>query len=131
MNIIAMIPELIAHGFTFPRITPLPPELDDLEPSEEHPNEFLSPQDLAEARMAEIVAEEEEELDKLIVFYKEQEEGKLNREPGKANDEKEASGQVEWKPTAVEDGMPSRVVWVTGAVVNQPGNQTAGNRTAA
>jgi hypothetical protein len=129
MNIIALIPELIAHGFTFPRITPLPPELDDLEPSDEHPNEFVSPQHLAEAKMAQIEAEEEEELDKLVAFYKEKEQAEMNQEQGRMNQEQKTAGQVEQKADVVEGVVPSRVVWVTENAVTPRDNETAGNRT--
>jgi len=56
MNFLAIIPQIIAHGFTFPRLHPAL-DFEDLEPSEEHPNEYVSPQELAEARIAEIEEE--------------------------------------------------------------------------
>lgn len=129
LNIIALIPELITHGLTFPRITPLPPELDDLEPSDEHPNEFITPQHLAEAKMAEIEREEEEELDKLVAFYTERDEARTNPEQGGRNQEQNIDAQVEQKPDVVEGVVPSRVVWVTKNVVTPRDNQTTSNRT--
>jgi hypothetical protein len=129
LNIIALIPELIAHGFTFPRITPLPPDLDVLEPNIEHPNEFITPQHLAEAKMAQIAAEEEEELDKLVGFYKAKAEAEMSQEKGRIDEEQKTAGQVEQKPDVAEGAVPSRVVWVTEDVVTTRHNQTTGSRT--
>jgi len=60
MNFLAIIPQVIAHGFTFPRLHPAL-DFEDLEPSEEHANEYVSPQELAEAMIAEIEEEMREE----------------------------------------------------------------------
>jgi hypothetical protein len=130
LNIITLIPELIAHGFTFPRITPLPPDLDDLEPSIEHPNEFITPQHLAEAKMAQIAAEEEEDLDKLLGFYKAKAEAERNQEQEVIDEEEKTAGRVEQKPAETEGAGPSRVVWVTEDVVTSRDNHTTEqNRT--
>ena len=62
MTFVAVIQEVIHHGFKFPRVHPAI-EVEELKPSFEHPNEFVSAEELAAARVTEI--EEREALKQL------------------------------------------------------------------
>lgn len=54
---VGVVEQAIHHGFTFPRMHPAI-EVDELEPSFEHPNEYISTDELAQARACQVEEEE-------------------------------------------------------------------------
>jgi hypothetical protein len=56
MAFVGVIEQVIHHGFTFPRMHPAI-EVEELEPSLEHPNEFISTDELAQARACQVEGE--------------------------------------------------------------------------
>jgi hypothetical protein len=54
---------IIKHGFTFPRLHPMMVDVDDLEPTRKHLNEFVKEKDLADSRLWEM----EEQLKMLVM----------------------------------------------------------------
>jgi hypothetical protein len=63
MAFVAIVREVIHHGFKFPRFHPAI-EVEELKPSFEHLNEFVSAEELAAARVTQI--EEAEAWDRLL-----------------------------------------------------------------
>jgi hypothetical protein len=57
MAFVGMIQQLIDHGFTFPRIHP-DLDIEELQPSFEHPNEYITADELAAAKAYEIEEEQ-------------------------------------------------------------------------
>ena len=60
MTFLGSLSLVIKHGFTFPRVHPMMVDVEDLEPSREHANEFLKEKDLLEVKIWEL--EDELEL---------------------------------------------------------------------
>src|ERR1700694_5553647 len=75
---------IIKHGFKFPRLHPKM-EVEELEPSFEHPNEYVKVEDLAEAKLfefernerAKLALEEAEEWDRLTEERRKEMEGDI------------------------------------------------------
>jgi hypothetical protein len=63
LGFLGSISLIIKHGFTFPRLHPMMVDVDDLEPTRKHLNEFVKEKDLADSRLWEM----EEQL-KMIVM---------------------------------------------------------------
>jgi len=63
LGFLGSISLIIKHGFTFPRLHPMMVDVEDLEPTSKHINEFVKEKDLADSRVWEM----EEQL-KMIVM---------------------------------------------------------------
>ena len=66
LGFLGSISLIIKHGFTFPRLHPMMVDVDDLEPTSKHINEFVKEKDLADSRLWEM----EERMKEMVMDEK-------------------------------------------------------------
>lgn len=86
MTFFSIIQQLIHHGFKFPRLHP-DMEVEELSPSFEHPNEFITAEELAAAKIHAI-----EEQEKWEQSVREGIQGQRSSDSQTSDEEKETRG---------------------------------------